>query len=183
MKQLHRLVCAIVTFSIVSGCSSKNESGYVRPKGRGSAACQAWQKAFCDLVAVECNRLTEAECVDNYYSISCNSDEKAQSCATALDNATCATGLPQGCNLDDLADRQPAIDACNGLVESICTKAANDCHQGTVEECHSELGSSLDCSLAIGFTSGYDSCMSDISQLSCSAAAMPNSCKEVIKLH
>jgi len=181
MKRSIGSFCTVLTLTCLTvACSSNDNHAYVRPTGRGSTACQAWQKAFCDLAAVECASTTEEKCVDTYYSITCNSDEKAQACATALDNSTCATGLPANCNVTDLADPAPAIAACNALVDALCQKES-DCGASTVDTCKTQIGSTLNCSTAIGYTPGYDTCISDLSKLACSAANLPSSCTDVIK--
>lgn len=181
MKQSIGSFCAVLTLTCATvACSSNDNHAYVRPTGRGSTACQDWQRAFCDLAAVECASTTEAKCVDTYYSITCNSDEKAQACATALDNATCATGLPAGCNIPDLADPAPAIKACNDLLDTLCNKE-NECGAATVDACKTKLSADLNCATAIGYTPGYDTCMTELPKLSCSAADLPASCTDVIK--
>lgn len=168
-----------ITFLLL-GCDSDESSGTTRPAGRGSAACQAWQKALCDH-AVECGLAPEASCVETYYSVTCNSDANAESCATAFESATCTTALPAGCNIDDLADPAPAVDACSAMLSAYCDKGIA-CGQTTVETCLPMMQKSLDCTTAIGYTSNYEGCMSDIAKLDCSASSPPDSCDGVIQI-
>jgi hypothetical protein len=182
MTQTDRWMCGLVAVaSLLVSCSSDNGSTYVRPKGRGSAACQAWQKAFCDFAALDCKAVSEAQCVDTYYTITCNSDEKAQSCATAIDNASCSSDPITGCNIDDLADPAPAVAACNSLLDAICKKESTDCGQGTIEQCMTTLQAQLDCSKAIGYAASYETCLSDLAKMACNAPSMPGSCTDVIR--
>jgi len=169
-----------VTSSLLLACSSDDGHGYTRPVGRGSAACQAWQKAFCDFAAVECGLTTEASCVDTYYAVSCNSDANAQNCATQLDNSTCNMGMPAGCNLTDLADPAPAVTACNNMLTAYCAKGAS-CGKTTADACLALMQSQLDCTKAIGYTANYESCMSGIANLACTASASPATCDGVIR--
>jgi hypothetical protein len=180
MTQSRGWCVGVAVASLLLSCSSNDESPYVRPKGRGSAACQAWQKAFCDFAALDCGAVSEQQCVESYYSISCNSDETAQSCATALDNATCTGGLPAGCSVDDLADPAPAVAACNDLINAVCTKQSTDCGQGTLEQCLTTSQTQLDCTKAIGYGASYETCLSDLQKMACSASSLPGTCKNVI---
>ena len=179
MTQIGKFLWAILAIaSLSSACSSSsNGSTYVRPKGRGSAACQAWQKAICDYATLDCkSNLTEQDCVNEYYGITCLSDTTAQSCATALDSATC-TVMPANCNLQDIADPAPAIAACNGFIETACN-ASVACGASTHDQCITEFQSALDCSTVNSLGLSYESCMSDVAKLSCNAD-LPASCQGI----
>ncbi len=171
---------ALAVASLSYACGGGSDSkGYVRPTGRGSAACQAWQKALCDYATLECkSNLTEQTCVNEYYGISCLSDATAQSCATALESATCTT-MPANCNVPDIADPTPAFDACNEYIDTMCTQAAA-CGAVTHDQCVTDAQNSMDCSTVNSVGLNYETCIDDLKHLSCTAAALPTSCKGVI---
>jgi hypothetical protein len=180
MAQIGKLLCVAGCMASMSlACSSDETPAYVRPKGRGSTGCQAWQKAVCDLAAVQCGLVSETTCVESYYSLTCLDDAAAQSCATAIKSATCTTGLPTGCNTNDLADPAPAIAACNTMLTAMCSKISQ-CGGGTIETCMTSMQAQIDCTTAIGYTSGYEVCMSDLTKMTCTAADFPDSCQGVV---
>jgi hypothetical protein len=179
MATTTRLILATLTVAFLLGACNDEKDDYVRPTGRGSAACQAWQKSICDFV-VKCSNHTEEDCVDNYYGITCLSDEQAQSCATALASASCATP-PSNCDLTDIADRAPAVTACNTYIDAMCQRTA-ECSAGTVEACKVEAASALDCSLAIAYATSFETCISEVGALACTADDLPETCVDAIKL-
>jgi hypothetical protein len=178
MGRIHQGVSvgAWLVSALLPACSNEEDS-YERPAGRGTAACQAWQKSMCDLV-VKCGGLSERECVDNFYGMSCLSDSVAQSCATSLASASCA-GIPAGCDVPDVVDPAPAVAACNALIAATCQRGV-DCGGTTMAACTSEAAASLDCSTAMAYTLDYEKCMSQIGALACTATALPDSCTSVI---
>lgn len=181
MMRIKGLVAVAFVGSLVSfACGKDDAGGAERPKGRGSTACQAWQKALCDFAALECKALSEAACVDNYYGVTCASDETAQSCVSALEQASCGP-VPAGCDPMDIADPEPAIAACDAYVNSVCQRQM-ECGGGPVEECIASARTELDCSKAIAYGAGYDVCLGEVKGLACSAAELPQSCNDVIKL-
>lgn len=183
MAQIGKVLGAVgCVASLLMGCNSADDNSYVRPTGRGSTACQAWQKAVCDFAAVRCGIVAETVCVDTYYSITCNSDATAQSCTSAIQAATCTTGLPAGCNIDDLVDPAPAVTACDNLLTAVCNKVA-ECGGGTVEACVTKQQTQTDCSTAVGYTARYEVCLSDVSKMTCTTASQPASCENVIKIN
>lgn len=180
MMKINGLVAVALVGSIAAAACKNDDSGYERPNGRGSTACQAWQKAFCDFVALDCKALSEAACVDSYYGVTCLSDETAQTCAAALNEASCG-GVPSGCNPKDIADPEPAIAACDAYVHSVCQRAA-ECGGPTLDECIASTQGTLDCTKALAYGASYETCIREIANLACSAAEVPKSCNEVIKL-
>jgi hypothetical protein len=180
MVELRELVFGAVILACAAlGCGGEDD-GYKRPQGRGSAACQAWQKAICDYVALDCHAVSEKACVENYYGVTCKSDTTAQSCAAALESASCGTG-PVGCDLSDMADPAPAVVACNALVDATCQRAV-ECGAESLDTCRAEASAGLDCSAALAYAPAYESCLGDVAQLACTAADLPAICNGVIRL-
>jgi hypothetical protein len=181
MSELQELVFgAVILTCAASGCGGEDD-GYKRPPGRGSAACQAWQKAICDYIVLDCSAISEKECVENYYGVTCKSDATAQSCAAALANASC-NAPPSGCDLFDMADPAPAVAACNAFVDTACQHIVG-CSSQTLDACHAEASANLDCSAALAYTPSYETCLSDIPAQACDAPDAPASCEGVIRLN
>jgi len=166
------------------GCSSDDggDSNQPYPTGRGSAACQAWHEAICDLVG-ECSSRTRAECIENYFGVTCRDDAQAEQCATNLAAATCSSAATAvvGCDLSDVADPAPAVAACTAYVNAFCTHNAN-CGAGTLETCLAQAATEVDCSQAMAYTLDYDTCMSELASAACTATELPASCQDVIKV-
>jgi hypothetical protein len=170
---------AVISACCVAACGGDDDK-YVRPPGRGSAACQAWQKSVCDYVALDCNAMSERDCVANYYGVTCTSDTTARSCSAALDNAACGAA-PSGCDLFDMADPAPAVTACNAFIDATCQHFVS-CGSATLDACRATASASLDCSKAVAYAPSYESCLSDTAEQSCNASDPLASCKGVIKL-
>ncbi len=163
-----------------SAGSSGEQSGE-RPTGRGTATCNAWQNAVCDFVVTQCDVMTESQCIDNYFGVTCRDDQQARDCVADIKDADCMTGAA-GCDIVDIADPEPAILACNDLLNAICARA-EECGGSTIEACLAEAATGLECSAALGFTLEYETCMQDIEQMACSADGLPDSCQGAIQLN
>jgi hypothetical protein len=163
--------------SLASGCGSKDETP--EPPGRGSAACNEWQRALCGW-AQGCGAAADvvAECKRQVRGINCKSDELASNCATALSGGACTATTAAGCDIRDLADPVPAQAACSELVGSLCD-AFERCGQQDKASCVAEQGPAL-CDNALGVGLSLDSCQSELRTLACSAASLPNSCEDLV---
>jgi hypothetical protein len=168
-------------FLLPAGCGSEDSGGGgggpSAPVGRGTPACNQWQQALCDW-AGRCNPPAESVCNAQAPGVQCTSDQAAQSCAEQLNASDCST-LPVGCDLFDLADPVPAIQACNDFIEALCTRS-EECQPGSHDACVADLTSTVDCSTAIGFKLSYEQCLSQIRTLDCAATQSPTSCQGVI---
>jgi hypothetical protein len=172
-----RYTCSLILVMAV-GCGDDGEGS---SPGRGSAACQDWQDAICDFASGECGVIDRPACDDNYTAISCNSDDRASDCANAFNQATCAAP-PASCDLSDLADPAPAQQACTELLSRLCARAVACGMSASAVTCTEEAGAQIDCSLAIGYTLGYDDCLDAVDALSCTAVVLPDVCDDVLKL-
>jgi hypothetical protein len=152
---------------------------------RGSDACHAWQSAICNW-AGKCNTLDKCTCVDQASAITCVSDDEATRCAQVLASASCsATSDLTGCDLTEMADPAPAMAACQAYITAVCTTAER-CGGGPASDCvTSTMGTGsnqLDCTRAVGAKPSLDQCLSELQNLSCSASALPASCKNALLL-
>jgi NAD(P)H-hydrate repair Nnr-like enzyme with NAD(P)H-hydrate dehydratase domain len=131
----------------------------------------------------ECSSRTRAECIENYFGVTCRDDAQAEQCATNLAAATCSTAATAvaGCDLSDVADPAPAVAACNSLLTAVCNHDVN-CGANTLEACLAEAATSIDCSQAVAYTLDYETCMSEIASAACSVTELPPSCQDVIKV-
>ena len=83
--------------------------------------------------------------------------------------------------MSDMADPAPAIQACNQLISTLCTKWST-CPGGVpVDQCVATESSTVNCSAAIGYTLGYEKCMADIQANDCNTASFPATCDGVVK--
>ena len=162
-----------------SGTNSSNSSPQVDwTKGRGDATCHEWQQAYCEMAA-KCAGASASDCAQQYQGIVCNSDTTAANCATTLSSANCSSP-PTGCNATDLADATTAVTGCNKLYTAICTHNANCGSSTAVDACVSQLQAQNDCNKAIGLELGFETCLSKLSALACTASEQPAECKNVI---
>jgi len=172
---------AWLTLLSPTGCGDADEND--DPVGRGSEACQQWHRAICDHVADKCSLVSRSECIHNFFGVTCKSDQQALDCVTRLETLSCYSS-PAGCDVTDMADPQPAIDACNRLFREMCQKALSCGAGGTVDECiaNNTAAASLDCNHAIAVDLGFEDCLEDVNAMSCVASETPATCKDVILL-
>src|SRR5204863_237992 len=79
-----------------------------------------------------------------------------------------------GCDLLDVADPAPAVEACTHFVETFCTSPAA-CGQSATACQAAQLAGGLDCTKAIGLDSAFDACDADVKVLGC-GDPLPPSC-------
>ena len=158
-----------------SGCG--DDSGNSGPPGRGSAACNQWQSAYCGLVS-KCQGAAQA--CDQVKGIYCKSDAEAQRCANALGSATCS-GPPAGCDVLDIADGAPAQKACTDMQTAVCQRN-DECQPGTRDACLTQINDVLNCSKAIGITLAFEQCLVETAKISCTNPTTPLICKGVVLL-
>lgn len=148
---------------VLWGCG--DDGGDDRERGRGSAACQDWQDAICDFAADMCGGVSREQCDRQYRGFECETDAKASECANMLNDASC--GSAAQCDWRDVANTRPAVEKCGRLVEAICGYEVR-CGGADAAECMGrrelELG---DCSLAIGATMEYESCLQTVESAPC----------------
>jgi hypothetical protein len=172
------LVCAFMGLVACSGSTSGGGGGGA---SGGSSTCATWQDAMCDFGVDRCQLLADrASCDDDYRSIRCKSDAAAQACLDKLAAATCGTALPE-CSFAAVADPAPAIAACNNFVSEICARARQCDPTLTAEACDTQTRQGIDCSLAIGVTADFNSCISAVRTMDCNASALPSVCQGVVK--
>jgi hypothetical protein len=176
------LVVLFLAILLPAGCSSEGTGGgggggSSAPLGRGTLACNQWQQAFCDWVG-RCNPPAQSECETQAPAIQCTTDQAAQTCADQIKASDCTT-FPAGCQLLDLADPAPAIQACNDFIDALCTRS-EECEPGSRDACVTDVTSTIDCSAAIGFKLSYEQCISQVRTLDCAATQLPTSCDRVI---
>jgi hypothetical protein len=171
---------SLVSITLLLACSSSSSGpgGGAGPKGRGSPACNQWQTAVCAW-ATKCGSPIGASCQDQANSITCTSDDKAQTCANTLNNAAC-TSPPVGCDLRDLADPAPAVAACNQFVDEVCAWSVRCDPSTTAESCRAQLMTTVDCTKVIGFKLGFEQCMTETKALACTATTLPMVCSGVL---
>jgi hypothetical protein len=173
-------VCLAVLVGLGLFACSEDDTGSTPPKGRGTTACQAYQKAFCNYAGVKCpTNITEQECINDYYGIECTSDDAAQSCATAFNAAICGN-MPPSCQPIDIANRAPAVAACAAYIDALCNKGES-CGGDPYDTCVAEATASLDCSTALSVGLSYETCISEIKNVACTTQVLPTSCMGVIK--
>jgi hypothetical protein len=170
-----RSTFCFVLLTTALACSSNSSSTGTPPKGRGTAACNAWQTAICSWAA-RCGSPTAAECQDQADAISCISDQKATDCANAFNAASCAAP-PANCDIKDLPDPAPALAACHQFLDELCAAQVRCEPTTTADQCHQVVDAKTDCTKMIGVKLSFEQCISDIKALSCTATASPDSCK------
>jgi hypothetical protein len=176
IEALRTSIAAVLALALAMGCSG-DDGGNAGPSGRGTPTCNDWQAAVCEWL-VKCPVTGAASC-DQVKGIACKSDPEAARCAGALRSASCTTP-PSRCDLSDLADRAPALKACNDYKETACTRL-DECKTITHDECLQQL-MGLDCSRAVGVMLGYEQCITEMKSLACGSMMVPAVCNGVILL-
>jgi hypothetical protein len=163
--------------SVVACGLASCQQGDTRPKGRGSDACNDWQRAFCDF-AERCSPSTAStDCIDSR-GVTCSSDSAATTCAKSLGSAPCGA-VPTGCGESDLADRAAATKLCNDWIAGLCAAAVR-CG-GSADSCVLELQASVDCKATIGVKLELRDCLETLPTLAC-GANRPTTCNDVVLL-
>ena len=165
-----RLVAGILASALVA-C----QQGDTSPKGRGTAACNDWQTAFCDY-SKRCTPSTADDDCIAARAVTCSSDSVATGCVSPLSSATCGT-IPTGCGEADVADRAVATQLCNDWITGLCSAAVR-CG-GAGDACVLQLQSQVDCKAVIGVKLQLQDCLDTLQTLSC-GADRPESCNEVV---
>jgi hypothetical protein len=163
---------ALAWIALVMACS---DSPSTAPAGRGSAACNEWQAAYCGLVG-KCQGANSL--CDQVKGIACKSDAEAKRCADLINAAACVPP-PTECDVTGIADPAPAAKACEDLNAAFC-KRADECQPGSLQTCLDAIKMQLDCSTIIGVTLAYESCMGEIPKIACTSLALPDVCKGVL---
>jgi hypothetical protein len=165
-------LCAVV--ALVFACS--DDPGNAAPAGRGSAACNEWQSAYCGLVTKCQGAAAACDQVKGFY---CKSDTEAGRCASLLGVATCNAGPPAGCSITDIADPVPAQKSCADMQKALCERN-EECQAGTRDACLAQVNDVLDCTKAIGITLAFEQCLVETAKISCTSPATPPICKGVV---
>jgi len=92
-----------------------------------------------------------------------------------------------GCGGGDPAGPDPAaVSKCHDLVAVVCARIVTCDSSTSNDACVSAVASSLDCGGAIGVSSSYDRCTSEIGGFDCAVLdggnTLPASCDKVIKV-
>ena len=145
--------------------------------GRGSAACNEWQSAYCGLL-VKCQSPNANALCEQVRGISCKSDTDATQCADLI-NATGCAAPPAVCDVGGIADPAPAKKACEDFNAAFCERF-DECQPGSLATCLAEVKMSLNCDTIIGISAGFEACMSQIPQMACSNPMLPEVCRGVL---
>jgi hypothetical protein len=162
---------AVLTLSL--GCGDDNKGG---TKGRGTAACNSWQSAYCSF-ATKCGA---TKLCDQVTAFACKSDAVATECANKLKAATCEAP-PANCDALDMADPTPAKKACEDFEAAFCQRV-DQCVSGTRDTCLDSTKTMLDCTKALGVTLQYEQCMADVPKMACEKLDSPPSCTGIVLL-
>jgi hypothetical protein len=145
---------------------------------RGTPECKRWHAALCDW-AGRCGTLDQCECVTEQASaITCASEAQATACADSLEAASCSEP-PFGCDLSDLADRTVAQAGCEEFITAACALDQR-CTGSDPATCATELRVQVDCTRAVGLKPSFETCISELGSLACTATATPKSCEQAI---
>jgi hypothetical protein len=180
-ESMIRYLALALTWSLV-GCgdpdSKDSDRAPAGPPGRGTPACHEWQGAICGWLS-RCGGSAEqvSTCRDQAAGITCISDEEANRCSVVLAANPC-TQAPVGCNIRDLADPQPGLEACSQYVDAVCS-AADRCGQPK-QECLAEPEIQAVCDGIIGHKPAFEQCITALSSWSCVATELPPVCNDVL---
>ncbi|HKU40284.1 MAG TPA: hypothetical protein VJR89_19120 [Polyangiales bacterium] len=145
-------------------------------EGRGTATCRLWQDSVCDW-AERCSAITRAMCDNQFQGVTCKSDAVASECAAAFDRSPC-TSVPPRCGLDEIADPEPATQACDTLRTRYCKRAV-ECNVW-VDEAVCLQEEKVDCSRSIAYGLDYETCLQELDDLDCGIVLLPDICARVI---
>lgn len=183
-RRISSVNCFAVIVLACSACEKGSESDSNKNSdptrkdysGRGTEACQDWQFAYCEYTYSSCDfglPETMEECLDQYASLVCISDDSAFTCAETLSSASCSD-VPEECMYPYIADPAPAVEQCNQYVEAVCTHDFN-CDGTPVEECVASYGPEVGCDEVIGTFLVFEECITIIANLGCSEL-LPEEC-------
>lgn len=178
-RALAAFAFASASFLLAQGCDiSTNEE----PKDLSvrSSTCLTYQDSICDFLVDRCNLVTSrTDCDNDYRARFCQDDAVVESCLDALPSATC-DGVPAPCQ--SVNNTQPAIDDCNSIVALFCQQEET-CTIMSQSECIAQSAVTLDCSKAVGITSGASACQAAIKAAPCETAnVLPAACTNVVHL-
>ena len=166
---------AIISVLLLSACIGDDRAD----QGRGTEACREWQDAACDHFADACGAVDRKTCDQQYQSVTCRSDKVAQQCSRMLHSVSCGQASAD-CLLSDVANPDPAQQACEDLAESYCERTVKCGLADDKQACIDQSASLLPCSRAVGYQLGFETCLADIDKADCSALTLPQSCDSVI---
>jgi len=169
---------ALAWIALVMGCS--DDPGPAGTKGRGSAACNEWQSAYCGY-ASKCQPSSANSACEQIKGVSCKSDTEANQCAAAINGASCTAPPPAGGDVGSIAEPTPAKKMCEDFKAAFC-KRLDECDPGSLATCLEAVKATPDCEKAIAVTLAYETCMSEIPKIVCTAPALPDVCKGVLLL-
>ena len=167
------LPALLVGFALVVACSDDG-GAETRSMGRGSAACQAWQSAFCQWTG-KCGGGVTCEQIKG---LDCKSDAEAQRCATSLSTQACTDALPT-CEIADLVDPGPGVTACQQFNAAFCTRQ-NECNPGYYEICMQQAKRDRNCAEFIGRTLAFEQCIDELRTMTCGSGGAPKVCTGVL---
>jgi hypothetical protein len=165
---------ALAWIALVMACS---DSPSAATPGRGSAACNEWQSAYCGF-AMKCQVSSANALCDQVKAIVCKSDTEAKQCADVLNGASC-TQFPATCDVGTIADPAPAKKACEDFNAALC-KRFDECDPGSLATCLEQANMTLPCDKVIGVTMAFEACMSEIPKIVCANPALPDVCRQVL---
>ncbi len=174
-----RILASLFALALPQMCAGGDDSSTSSTTGiggRGTAVCQDWKTALC-AYRDRCKSSLADECRRKAPGVVCKSDTTAKNCTDELSAATC-DAVPSGCDLLDVTDPAPAVEACNQFVDTFCASPIA-CSQ-PVADCKAvQLASGLDCTKAIGLDPAFDDCNADVKAVAC-GDSLPPSCTGTI---
>jgi hypothetical protein len=165
------------------GCGGSEDD---TAKSGATVACEDFQDGYCDY-AVECELLDRATCDDVYRGIQCRSDEAAEACSNALDDAECGAAPPEACSTRAVADPAPAMANCARYVDVTCERVVGCGQIDTLDQCRREamerMGSAgyLNCDVAFSTSPRFEACIDELKDAAC-GAPLPPACRSVIHM-
>jgi hypothetical protein len=155
--------------AVVTGMTACPPQKDDKPTGRGTAACNEWQSAYCDLFT-RCKSPNAPAVCEQARSMECKNDTVAADCATSLADAKC-NSIPTGCDEQDIANPAPAVRACKNWIDAVCNVVAR-CN-GSKADCIVLQTAQVDCSKALGVKSTMEECLSTLAELDCGSVSSP----------
>jgi hypothetical protein len=172
-------IALVMACSDSPGTAAPDAHSDVQSSGRGTAACNEWQSAYCGLL-VKCQSPEASALCEQVKAFSCKSDADAKQCADLI-NATGCAQPPAVCDIAGIADPAPAKKMCEDFNTAFC-KRMDECDPGTFMTCQTSVNTNLDCNKVLGVTLAYEACMIEIPKIACTAMELPAVCKGVLLL-
>ncbi|HEX4355168.1 MAG TPA: hypothetical protein VHZ95_19685 [Polyangiales bacterium] len=114
--------------------------------------------------------------------MTCRSDDVARSCAHNFNESRCGRASAS-CDLDSVADPEPAMRACDDLVQHFCARSVSCGVSATQDDClATPTVMGIDCSKAIAYRLAYEACFQQVDTLDCTVLELPEICSDVIIL-